>query len=324
MKIFIRELAIFLLPLLAASYPLDRFLSGQIRKDPDSAMGEYSVWSSLYDGRVGCDVAIYGSSRAWVHIDPQVIEEKTGLSAFNLGIDGHNFQLQYLRHQVLLEKNSIPRLIIVSVDIFTLRKHGELYNSDQFLPYMLNNALIRHSTERYKGFSCFDYSLPLVRYYGKKWLIGRALVYSIFPMNTTDARHKGFKGIEQKWNNDFEKAKAGMSRYEVVFDPETVELFERFLMECRQKGIRVVLVYTPEYIEGQRFVKNRDEVFSRYRHLAEKFSIPLLDYSGDDICSQKVYFYNANHLNKTGASLFTNKLVDDLLKVDEICRKGGS
>lgn len=75
-------------------------------------------------------------------------------------------------------------------------------------------------------------------------------------------------------------------------------------------------LFTPEYIEGQAFVAGRDEIITLYEEIAKKRDILFLNYSDDQICKQKKYFYNASHLNKNGAELFTNKLIKDLIKTN--------
>jgi len=103
-----------------------------------------------------------------------------------------------------------------------------------------------------------------------------------------------------------------MKQYEAKLDPKLVDLFDTFLVECKEKEIEVILVYTPEYLEGQSFVKNRTEIITLFENFSEIHKVPFLDYSGNEICTKKEYFYNASHLNKTGAELFTNILINDL------------
>jgi hypothetical protein len=49
-----------------------------------------------------------------------------------------------------------------------------------------------------------------------------------------------------------------------------------------------------------------------YDSIACEFHIPILDYSDIPMCYDTAYFYNATHLNKTGAELFTTKLAHDI------------
>ena len=103
-----------------------------------------------------------------------------------------------------------------------------------------------------------------------------------------------------------------MKKYEAKLDPETIILFEKFIAECKKQNIKLIFVYAPEYIEGQIFTKNRGEVLSLYTNYSQKYNIPFYDYSNDAISYQKKYFYNTVHMNKTGAELFTAKLIDTL------------
>lgn len=308
MKKLIRNTAIFILPLILLMFIADWFLSAQLRNSRDN---EFSVWNDIYNGKVKSDVVIYGSSRAMVHLDPDIIRDSLHVSAYNLGINGHNFRLQYFRHKELMKYNGKPGFIIHSVDIFTLARRNDLFNMEQFLPYMLFNEELHQWIKPYLGYKGYDYYLPLVRYYGQFNAVGQALK-SAFQTENCKSRHLGYAGQNLIWNDDLDKAKRKFPDYRAVVDPETLTLFDQYLRDCQKEGIPVILVYSPEYIEGQDFVKNRNEIISTFSMFAAKYNIPFLDYSNDSISYKKDYFYNASHLNKLGATVFTNKLISDI------------
>jgi hypothetical protein len=312
MKKFINQFIIFCVPALLAAYAFDVFVSTHLKESNSFAKKEYPVWNAIRDSKVNADIVIYGSSRAWVHIDPTMISDSLTVSCYNLGINGHNFWLQYLRHQLLLEKNTKPKLIIHSLDAFTLQKNEDLYNAEQFLPYMLWNTQIKEATISYNGFPLVDYEIPLIRYYGRQKAINTAFELYTNPQKNIVQRIKGYQGQNRQWNSDFEKAKSKMKGYNVKIDPPSLLLFENYLKECKSKNIQIILVYTPEYIEGQQFVKNRDSIITLYHKFSKKYKIPFYDYSNDTMSYQKKYFYNSLHLNKNGAELFTHKLIDTL------------
>jgi hypothetical protein len=104
-----------------------------------------------------------------------------------------------------------------------------------------------------------------------------------------------------------------MKNYKIKLDTASVVLFDKFLQECKNNNIKVSLIYTPEHIEGQKFIKNKNLITDLYKKHAEKYNLLYLDYSKDSICLDKSYFYNATHLNKTGSEVFSKKLVNDLL-----------
>ena len=103
-----------------------------------------------------------------------------------------------------------------------------------------------------------------------------------------------------------------MDSYTVIKDKSTENLLHSFLQECRDLRIKVILVYSPEQIEGQNFVTNRSEIINTFNDLAKDFNIFFLDYSNDAMCKDKNLFYNSMHLNAKGAELFSKKLVTDL------------
>ncbi|WP_316815580.1 hypothetical protein [Pedobacter nyackensis] len=313
MKKIIYKVILFLMPIVVFAYCIDVFLSKNLKK---TEYRENPVWRAIYDGQVNSKVVIYGSSRAWVHVNPTKIADSLNTTAYNLGIDGHNFWLQYFRHQQLLKYNTKPKLIIHTLDPMTLVKRAELYNSEQFLPYMLFNDDIYNATRSYKGFGILDYNVPLLRYYGQKDAIMRVVQTVVAPETNRKRRIRGYQGQNVVWNSDFDRAKAKMKSYKMELDQASIALFSKYLEECAKANIKVIFVYTPEYIEGQRFIENRAEVMAIYSRLSKKYNIPYYDYSTDSLSFDKKYFYNALHMNTTGAELFTSKLIKKLKGLD--------
>lgn len=309
MKKFVRRLLYFFVPPILVLLPIDIYLSKGL-KNTSLAAAEYEVWNDLFYNNISPEVAIYGSSRAWVHIDPMIIEDSLGLSAYNFGIDGHNFWLQYYRHKTLL-KNTTPKTIIHSVDINTLKKRRELYNYEQFLPYMLWNREMYEVTKSYVGFNLTDYSLPLARFIGKRDFLSPYFNFEGF----TPVRVKGFQGQNREWNDDLKRAQAQMGSYTADLDSASVELFRQYIQECKSLDINLILVYTPEYIEGQQFVTNRSEIMTLLKGIAQENNLPFLDYSAHYLSMDKKYFYNSMHLNATGAEEFSRILSHDIKQI---------
>ncbi len=313
MKKFIVQIIFFLLPIILLAYLIDICISANLKKSNIYAQGEFAVWNTILDGNAKTEIAIYGSSRAWVHFNSTVIEDSLKHPTYNFGIDGHTLWLEYLRHELLLKKDKAPKLIIHSIDISTLQKLKELYNSDQFLPYMLWNKDIKEYTEDYAGFDFFDYYVPLIRYYNKTNAIKTSFSMLVKQDNAV-GRIKGYQSQDIQWNGDFDKAKLKMKSMKAHIDTSTLVLFDKYLNECKQRNILVILVWSPEYIEGQKFIPNRGVIVDIYKNLSTKYDIPFFDFSNDEISYQKKYFYNSEHMNRTGSVLFTNKLIDKIKK----------
>ena len=317
MKLFLKKIFLFCLPIILVAYPLDVFISTKLKLS-HKYYGELEVWNDIYESKIDTDIAIYGSSRAWVDISPSILKDSLNLSIYNFGLDGHNFWLQYLRHREYIKYNENPKYVILAVDFNSIQKRENLYLNEQFLPYMLWNQNVEHYTISYQGFSIFDYYIPLLRYAGKSSEIKEALKNSLINKKGKPYRSKGYKGIERQWSTDFEQAKSKLDRYQITVDEGSLALLNEFLFECRQKKITVIIVYTPEYIEGQNFITNRDSIVKIYQDLSKEHNISFLNYSNDSISFNKNYFYNSMHLNKKGSELFTKMLSIDLRKLEEL------
>jgi len=315
MKSFIKQILIFFLPLIFLSIVLDYIISNQLKKSNTHAFREYPVWNDIHSGNINADLLIMGSSRAWRHIDPNVLEDSLELSSYNLGMDGQHLPMQLWRYETLLKKNHAPRVIVYSLDFFMLTHTNELFNKDQFLPYLLFDFNAEKQLKDYIGFDYFDYRLPLIRYCGANKALSHTARISLLPKSNKKGRVKGFYAEDKKWNQDFEKVKAQMTSYNATIDATILIQFDQYIKKCKENKIQIVLVYSPEYFEGQNFVSNRKEVITAFEQLANQNEINFLNYSSDTISFQKSLFYNTTHLNKTGAELFSKKLASDLKSI---------
>jgi len=315
MKHFLYKLFIFIFPIIVIIYPLDILMSNILKQTPEFA-GEFEVWNDIYNSKISSDLAIYGSSRAWVHINPEIIKDSLGLSAYNFGVNGHNFWLQYLRHIEYIENNKSPNVIVHSVDVFTFQKRKGLFNMEQFLPYMLWDKKIKQYTSSYIGFNKADYYIPLIRYF-KEPLAFKIVFEKLFTsQHDYSLRNNGFDSKEKNWNKDHAKARKRRKNYVAKPDSATLKLYNKFLQECQQNKTKVIIVYTPEYIDGQKFVTNRKKIIDLIKGFAEKYNLEFLNYSNNKICFNKDYFYNASHLNAKGANHFSSILSKDLKELN--------
>jgi len=276
------------------------------------------VWNDIYSGSINADILIFGSSRARSHICSKILEDSLNRSVYNLGIEGQNFWLQYLRYKEYLKKNKCPKFIIISIDLWMLDKRTDLYNYQQFLPYMLFNKNIFDYTSSYDGFSFFEYFFPMVRYIGEREAISEAFKNIVYPSVDTLHREKGYYAKEMAWNDDFDKAKASLRYWESKPDSATVVLFNKFLLDCKEKNIGVVFVYTPEYIEGQKFTKNRADIISYFEDISKDEGLSFLDYSADEMSKDRNNFINVSHLTRSKTLVFSRKFVSDLKRHNEI------
>jgi len=226
--------------------------------------------------------------------------------------------MQYYKFNQYLNYNKKPRLIIQTLDIFTLNKRQELYNFEQFLPYLYKPS-IRKATKYFIGFEFVDYFIPFLRYKDKEIIQLGFNVFFSLPIDKINFKpelnnkYKGYKGMDRKWDFTFDKFKLNNPQgINYKIDSLTFSLMEIFLDYCKKQNLKVIFVYTPEYIENQYLTNNRNEIFKIYNDLSKKYNVLFLDYSKDSISYNKNFFYNSQHLNKKGSELFSQKLAIDI------------
>jgi hypothetical protein len=313
MKKLFTKIIFFILPLIALLYPADYFVSKNLAKSGTAAYGETRVWNDIYTGQIASKIVVYGSSRAWVHVDPKLLQDSLNTTAYNLGIDGHNFRMQYFRHRQLLKYNTKPKYILLSLDVFSLLKLNERYNNAQYLSFSLFNWDMASYTAGHEDFSQLDYYIPFIRYAGQFESIAIALQNARRP-DTTTVRQRGYTAQDRLWTDDLRNAQDKMEYFNLSIDPDLWKLLKQFVAECKKDNIKLVFINSPEYIEGQKFERNRDKVLQQFMKYAKQQHILYLDYSKSPLCYKKAYFYNASHLNRKGSQLFTKQLIADLKK----------
>ena len=60
----------------------------------------------------------------------------------------------------------------------------------------------------------------------------------------------------------------------IEIEADGVKEMEGLLRLCREQGIKVLLVYSPEYHEMQKLTTNRAQVFAHFDELHDQFDVP--------------------------------------------------
>lgn len=303
MKRFLVKFWITLMVLLVAAIGLDTFITDNLRRS-DARM--FNTYNDIYSDSLQCDAVIMGSSRGQVQYDPRILDSVVGLNFYNLSVDGRCIDAEVVIYNAYRHHAPRPRLIIQNIDGGTLQMSNG-YEREQYLPYLDKDDFFQQTRDN-EGFTWADRWLPLVRYAGYHEVIREGL--GLKNKLNRPEMFKGFITRDDVWDGSVFQQ---IDTLGFVCNPEAVEIFDRYLLQCQAEGVRVVLVYAPIYIGvTQKMGPAVQNMFGFYQSFADRYGCDILNYTYDSICFDTLNFYNASHLNRQGAERFSTKLANDL------------
>jgi hypothetical protein len=270
----------------------------------------YGVFNRIVAGTINSTVLISGSSRALNHYDPREITRFTGRSAWNIGVNGAQTDMQLAVLQTYLQHNAVPALLIHNLDSFAFEtsRKGVTF-PESYVPY-LNEApiyamLSRLDPDWWKAryLPLYGHAVEDMRF---SWLLGLG---ALVGRNPRENRFNGFEPRAARWNEDFDRFRqANPGGVSFPVEPDAIRDFDQLLAEVTSRGGRVLLVYSPVYYEMQSLETGRAELFDRFREIAARHHAIIWDYSDSAISRRRDWFYNSQHLNADGAAAFSGDL----------------
>lgn len=310
MKKFIIKLLIFCIAPMAVLIPLGYMVDAGLHK---SRQFYYAEWNDLFGGKINADMLILGTSRAWVHFSPQIIDSGLHINSYNLGMDATPFNLQYERLKIYLRYNKKPKYILQEVGFnTTLMMSRALPMYQQFLPYLNDSAIWKIYCGQYDNVTLIDKYFPLYKYNNMLPVIKEGL-WAYFGKGRPAIKYKGYQGQDKGWDGSYEEmVKNNPEGITWRINPKALALFKSYIQFCKDNDIELIMVYTPYYYEMKSHINNNQEVSDTLLNVARAYNVPYLNYTEIYLDSSKTYFYNSQHLNKHGSELFTRLLVNDL------------
>lgn len=293
MKKFLINSACFAAILWVFAIIADIYVSDNLRQSKER---KYAAWNGIYNDTTCYDLVINGSSRAWVHYDPNILDSILHLNTYNLGIDGSGINRQITKYRKYCALHGQPKYLLQNIDIFTMGcTFG--YEREQFFPYFFYDRDLMRQADEYEHFTLAEKYIPYYRYIGidiHEW---------------DDGLYKGYRGQDKAWDGTMF---GQMDTIHVAADMAMLRLFDDFLTEQARLGTQVILVYSPIYHGVIDKCPDINKMYEMYGTLAKKYHLPILNYIEMPLCTDTTYFYNATHLNRQGAIIFTTCLAQDI------------
>jgi len=246
------------------------------------------------------DALIFGSSSAYHHYVPDIIEARLKQSCYNTGSPGQSLLYNYAILKAILKRYS-PKLIILDVSGGDFRVDQESYDRLSFLlPYYKKHEEIRpivnlkSPMEKYK-------LLSSIYAFNSSFLMIAGGNSEYFKKRTTDI--KGYKPLFRTWNEPL----TIRNPEQYPLDRTKINIFRSFIEDCRNFGIKLFIVYSPTYIE----YSQKDYSILIIGKIAKEQNIPFIDFTNDTaFTNHPSLFDDPVHLNFKGAELFTARVTN--------------
>ncbi len=282
-----------------------------------STNNDHQTWNMIVEGEINAELLVAGSSRAMRLIDPKILEDKTGLDSYNLGMEGARLRSQLARWDSYLAYNKPPRVIIQTVDLMSMGHAETVFKKQQYLPFLSDNNIYDH-LKLVDNRLFLDRYFPLYKYHGYMDEFKEGLrLYAGQSPSIKHTEYKGFEAKDKSWNREFKQMTDTLKRGYLLHPDELIEegfeILDDMIKDCRKRNIQLVLVFTPQYSGFTDLQVQTDSLVMGFEQLGKESNVHFINYVYDPICSDTTYFYNAMHLNRKGATVFTEQLAKDLM-----------
>lgn len=252
------------------------------------------------------DVLIFGTSRAYHHYAAELIEDSLGMSSYNTGRDGEYIFYQTAVLKAVLERY-VPKLIVLDFAGSFNFAQEDYDRLSVLLPYYKDHPEIRDILELRSKFEKYKLASRIYPYNSGVFTIASGNM--AFNKNRTSNKdYHGYVPLHGLLTKELHSVK--IPKVDKL-DGNKVHVFKAFLEQATAKDIQIVVVNSPYY-----YLYEQDESIDIAKAICAEFNVPFYDFSNNaEFLAHADYFEDETHLNKMGAEIFTNKVIQ-LLKED--------
>ncbi len=307
MKVFIKNCLLFSFLLLtiftAISY---------LQENQDIIHQHYQKqYREAFRGRKQYQNIIIGTSQALHSIKPSIIDS-CGLSFYNFGLNGANPKFcEQWYNEIYRSYNQPPKHLILTVNWFwfdgSLLKRQFEQDAAYFPQSLFWKIVWNKPMQEWKDLFYNRYAFLKYRSSFKTMLTGNKRSWGI----DERAFDRGFAPLY------FEKKPNFKEKLTPLIDSNQVVAFKKLLKQLKQENVKVILIFTPEYLLAQQTQYKASETIQLIEKIADENQIPIIDFNRpayDYLYETKQNYADNIHLNHQGAIKFSQALAEELKK----------
>lgn len=297
---FIKNLLLLLLLIIVADYIIGKWLEYAYFHIQSGT--EYKTIYVM--GKAKEDMVLLGSSRAYHHYQPHILENKLGRSIYNGGRDGAGLLYHYAMYQQL-RKNGHTKAILLDMTIDELDKRSVTYEHlNALAPFYNRYPEVRSLLQLRSPYEPIKLKSSLYRFNSLPFYI------AVYNRSSDDAANKGFKPLHNKLNTSLGTLQP--SAYTTEVDTVLLNYFKQLLKEVKNDKVELYVCISPYYIR----IPYPTPSMKKMKELCLEANIPFMDFSNHPAFMQHPGLFNEPiHLNEDGAIRYSHLLADTLSKL---------
>lgn len=238
------------------------------------------------------DVIIYGSSRAFRHYDPAVIQEESGLTAFNAGNQGNGVVFAYGLYQVS-RAHHVPKVAIIDIyyEYDLMPTHANTRFIDLLKPFYGESSDLQGYFRRIDPWTPLTMQSMLYR--------TNSQLFTILKSQRGDNNlPNGFEPLPIPPQAIDENLT--VPHLDFTTDSSKIHVMEDMIELMKNDGVQVILSFAPVW-HNLEYFPFRDSIAS----IAHRHQVEFWDFSTNEGLSAKD-FHDLGHLNSEGANRFSH------------------
>ncbi len=295
MKRFFIRLGIYVMIIIACDFVVG-FVGDNLL---ESAKGGNTKRKYYMANNINEELLIFGSSRAFYHYDPEIIQDSLCLSAYNCGFEESGIICAYGYLKMILQRYH-PRIVIYDImPFYDLIVNDNFYGLSN-LPFFYEKQGIDsifwsvRKSERYKMIS---------KMYRYNYVYPEILLDNIYPIID-------FKKGHRTLNKDMVSGENQITIQETCeYDSLRLYYLEKLIRDCKNK---TQLVFTVSPVYGNTV----DSVLLPIKTLCNKYGIPILNhYTDSTFNNRSECFADKFHLNNFGATEYSKVVAREIKQI---------
>ena len=282
-----------------------------VRSSSDTQFGKINYALS---GSIDEEIVCFGSSVSEVGFCSEIIQDSTGISCYNLSIDGTRIRQSRAIINEVLESNEKLETVVFGLSFFEFEPIEKLTAPKRYLAHYKNSNIRATFMEIDEDYAKKVSYMPFYKFsqYDHVYFKNAALGFrNVILSRPNKPIHLGWSPVDREYNGILNKGSNPKKKDLVISKFELME-FKRLINECQNKNVNVILVMFPTCHSGFTFYRNYKNYLNEIERIVEASGVYYFNYCCESWANEKKWFYNDGHLNRQGAIKLSKQLAQDL------------